>query len=364
MTQRLWVGSRKGLFRLDEQSSGWAISHVSFLGHPVSMVFDDARDSSVYAALNLGHFGVKLHRSTDAGQSWTEVGVPTYPAQGGGDGPSLKQIWSLEAAGPNASDGLWAGTIPGGLFFSADAGASWTLNHGLWDRPERAAWFGGGADHPGIHSICVDPRDHQHVLIAVSCGGAWRTRDGGVQWELGGPGMIAEYMPPDQQDNPAIQDPHRMVQCPLDPDVLWVQHHNGVFRSTDWAASWQTVSGLSPSSFGFGVVVHPQQSQTAWFVPAQKDELRIPVGGRLSVTRTRDGGQTCEVLTNGLPTVDCYDLVYRHALDIDHTGQRLAFGSTTGNVWTTHNGGDEWTPLPAHLPPIYVVRFGPATAPA
>ena len=29
--------------------------------------------------------------------------------------------------------------------------------------PERNKWLGGGADIPGIHSICVDPRSSQTV---------------------------------------------------------------------------------------------------------------------------------------------------------------------------------------------------------
>jgi hypothetical protein len=38
----------------------------------------------------------------------------------------------------------------------------------LWSRPERSEWFGGGYDYPGIHSICVDPRNSRHVTIAIS----------------------------------------------------------------------------------------------------------------------------------------------------------------------------------------------------
>ena len=68
--------------------------------------------------------------------------------------------------------------------------------------PRREEWFGGGADHPGIHSICVDPRDHRHVLIGVSCGGVWRTRDEGQTWDLAGQGLRAEYMPPERQFDP------------------------------------------------------------------------------------------------------------------------------------------------------------------
>jgi hypothetical protein len=75
------------------------------------------------------------------------------------------------------------------------------------------------------------------------------------------------------------------------------------------------------------------------------------------VTRTKDGGKTFEVLTRGLPQAHAYDLVYRHALDVDETGSRLAFGSTTGSVWLSEDSGESWHSLSAHLPPVYAVRF-------
>ena len=71
---------------------------------------------------------------------------------------------------------------------------------------------------------------------------------------------------------------------------------------------------MKPSTFGFAVAVHPRDPETAWFVPEIKDEKRIPREGKLVVTRTRDGGKTFEVLSNGLPQSHAYDVVYRHAL--------------------------------------------------
>jgi photosystem II stability/assembly factor-like uncharacterized protein len=248
--------------------------------------------------------------------------------------------------------------VPGGLFRSDDTGASWGLVRSLWDRPERKRWFGGGKDRAGIHSICVDPRDSRHVTIAVSCGGVWQTRDGGASWEVSGPGLRAEFMPPDLQLDPGIQDVHHLVSCAAHPDALWVQHHNGIFRSTDGAASWSELKA-SPSSFGFAVAVHPRLPDTAWFVPAIKDEKRIPVEGRLVVTRTRDGGRSFEALSRGLPQAWAYDLVLRHALDVDASGDRLLFGSTTGNLWVSEDQGDSWSALANHLPPIYCVKFAP-----
>ena len=148
-----------------------------------------------------------------------------------------------------------------------------------------------------------------------------------------------------------------VTQCPANPDVLWVQHHNGIFKSTDAAASWTEISGVAPSAFGFPVVVHPADADTAWFVPAAKDEKRYPVDGRVVVNRTRDGGKTFETLTRGLPQEHAYDLVFRHALDVDDSGDRLAFGSTTGSLWFSEDAGDSWVTASSNLPPIYAVRF-------
>jgi photosystem II stability/assembly factor-like uncharacterized protein len=137
-----------------------------------------------------------------------------------------------------------------------------------------------------------------------------------------------------------------------------VQHHNGIFRSTDGGQHWQHCDQVNPSGFGFAVVVHPTDPQTAWFVPGVKDEMRVPVDDALCVMRTRDGGVTFEPLRKGLPQEHTYHLVYRHALDISGDGRTLAFGSTTGSVWISEDGGDFWGRLSAELPPVYVVRFG------
>lgn len=360
MADQLLVSTRKGLFGFARGPAGWAVRRTAFLGENVTLTH--AGPAGWLAALNLGHFGAKLRHSGDEGETWEERAVPAYPegetiATGDGKPPApanLKMIWALAEAGPNR---LWAGTLPGGLFRSDDGARSWQLVRSLWDRPERAAWFGGGADVPGIHSICIDPRDARVLRLAVSCGGVWLSEDDGQGWRLVGEGLVAAYMPPEQRGNPAVQDPHLMVQCPAAPDHLWVQHHNGVFRSRDGGLNWSELPDVPPSVFGFAVAVHPREPDTAWFVPAVKDETRIPVDGKLVVTRTRDGGRTFDVLRAGLPQQHAYDLVYRHALAIDASGDRLAFGSTTGGLWLTEDQGDTWQALPARLPPVHAVCF-------
>ena len=143
--------------------------------------------------------------------------------------------------------------------------------------------------------------------------------------------MHATYMPPDQAENPNTQDPHSIQRCAAQPDVLWCQHHNRIWRSTDIAASWHEVNGVPVSTIGFAVAVHPEQPDTAWFVPGAADQQRVPVDGALVVNRTRDGGRSFETLRTGLPRERCYDLVDRHGLVVDPSGHRLLMGSTTGD---------------------------------
>ena len=84
-------------------------------------------------------------------------------------------------------------------------------------------------------------------------------------------------------DDENIQDPHLIARCQAHPDHLWVQHHNGVFRSADRAAQWHEISKIKPSNFGFAVAVHPTDPATAWFVPAVMGLAALTVAVWLAV---------------------------------------------------------------------------------
>jgi photosystem II stability/assembly factor-like uncharacterized protein len=357
MNDRLLIGTKKGLFELRRSRGEWSIAATRFLGDPISMLLADSRDGTLYAAEALGHFGVKLQRSRDNGETWQEIAAPAFPKTGT-EGASVSYLFCLEPGAADQPGWVWCGTIPGALFLSKDHGETWSINEPLWNLADRQYWMGGGFDDAGVASICIDPRDAAHMTLGVSTGGVWISEDGGASWRGSVDGMYADYAPPEHRHQPAAQDIHRLVQCPAAPDTMWVQHHNGVFRSTDAARSWREVTTIKPSKFGFAVAVHPRDPDTAWFVPGVKDECRVPTDGRLVVARTRDGARSFEVLRNGLPQEHAYDLIYRHALAVDDTGTRLAMGSTTGHLWVTEDSGDNWTMAAGHLPPISSVRFG------
>ncbi|MCW8900459.1 MAG: hypothetical protein OQK95_07310, partial [Gammaproteobacteria bacterium] len=191
--------------------------------------------------------------------------------------------------------------------------------------------------------------------VAVSSAGVIETTDGGKTWTGRNRGMTNDYSP-----NPESEwghDPHFVTHCPGQPDHLWQQNHCGVFYSDDGARNWKKVS--TPETgvhFGFPVAVDANDGRTAWVVPARADTERMAIDGGLFVARTTDGGQSWQSFRDGLPQENAYDIVLRHSLDI--SGDRLCFGSTTGNVYLSEDRGESWQSLGNNLPPVYSVRFG------
>ena len=360
----LFVASRKGLFVVRGEGTDWSIEAHHFPGDPVTQVLCDPRNGDWYAALRLGHFGVKLRKSQDQGATWVDVASPAFPPKPTSgpmaDDPTpwnVELIWALTPGSPEQPGTLWAGCMPAGLFRSDDGGQRWTLNRPLWDDPRRLAWMGGGNDYPGMHSVLVDPRNADHIRVAISCGGVWQSRDAGVHWELTADGMVADYMPPGSAQDPNTQDPHRMQQCVSQPEVLWVQHHCGIYRSTDGGRRWQPLAAPAPSGFGFAVACDPLDAQRAWFVPAHSDALRFPVDGRMVVNRTDDGGASFQSFHAGLPQQDAYHLVYRHSLALAPDRQTLALSSTTGGLWISADAGAHWHAVSRDLPPVAAVAW-------
>lgn len=358
----LILGTRKGLLTLKKQGNSWVILQEHMPGIPFSYAMQDHRTGTIWACADHGHWGQKLYRSRDGGETMEEVPAPQYPEDAilydvwndfAEKPATITYLWKIIPGGDDQPQRLYIGSEPGGIFQSDDGGETFYLNEGLWNHPSRRKnWMGGGRDQAGSSSIVIDPRDSNHLYVGVSVGGVYESVDGGKTWEGRNNGLIAEYLP-----NPTAEyghDPHFIAASPSNPDVLWQQNHCGVFRSIDRGHTWINVS-QGQIKFGFPIALDEKDDQTAWVIPAISDDIRMAFNGALCVARTEDGGQTWIELRNGLPQKHCYDIVFRHALDI--SGDTLVFGSTTGNLFISEDRGDSWQSLGHSYPPIYSVRF-------
>lgn len=386
MHGQILLGTRKGTFIVERTNGAWTPRLSGHAGAGSNFVARDPNTGMLWAALGHGHWGAKLSRSKDGGKTWEDATQIKYPEgarylappmpgeDGEPTGPvvtktaTLLKLWMF-AFGPSGR--MYVGTIPGGLFVSENGGESFELNRPLWNHDSRGGdlfsgpgsgtthWFGTPASDgefaPGIHSIIVDPKDPQHLFVAVSTAGVLESTDGGKSWHGKNCGMLNDYLP-----DPTAEwghDPHYVEICASDPKHLWQQNHSGVFYTSDGAKSWRKVSRPEVGvHFGFPIAVDADDGKTAWVVPGKADSQRMAIDGGLFVARTNDGGESWEPLRRGLPQENAYDVVYRHALS--NHGDLLAFGSTTGNLYVSEDRGDSWINVANNLPPIYSVRFG------
>jgi len=349
-TAKLLVGTGKGLVEFHKGIDNWNIAKVHFPGYPVSALLMDDRNHCWWVCLAHRHWGQKIHRSFDEGLTWESVPCPAYPKDTWikPDKPAfLKKIWVMAKGGADQPHTLWMGTEPGGLFVSHDGGDHFELVDSLWNHPSRQReWFGAGRDQPFIHSIVVDPKDSDHVYVAISCAGVFETTDGGASWMPRNKGLKAAYLP-----NPHVEighDPHLLLACESQPEVMWQQNHCGIYRSTDAGKNWMEVSGKDGFPYyGFALAIDHQDPLKAWVIPAVSDEMRVAHNMALSVCHTCDGGVSWTALREGLPQEYCFDIVFRHSL-IRHN-EILAFGTTTGNLFISEDDGMHWKALSHHL---------------
>jgi len=354
----LLVGTMKGafLFRSDANRGSWEEAGPYFPGRSVYAFAYDGRNgrSRLWAAVNSSYWGSFLSSSNDFGKTWSDP--ESYNIKFPEDSDvALKQIWQI-VNDPHDADALYCGVEPAALFKSTDAGETWSLERGLFDHPHRPQWMPGGGGLC-LHTILPDPSNSDRMWVAISTGGVYRTEDGGKNWQPRNQGIRAPYLPPDQQYPEWGQCVHKVVSHPSNPDRMFLQHHWGVYRSDDAGDSWQDIGKGLPSDFGFAMEIDPNKAATVFIIPLESDEFRCTPEAKLRVYRTRDGGDSWEPLTGGLPQEDALETILRDNMKADANNPTgLYFGTRNGKLFGSANGGDSWTMIREGLPPITCVK--------
>ena len=130
--------------------------------------------------------------------------------------------------------------------------------------------------------------------MAISAAGTFRSDDGGETWLPVNHGLVSDGIP--DTDAEVGHCVHHVEAHPTRPDTLFMQKHWDVMRSDDAGANWTEISGNLPTDFGFPIVIHPHEGQTAYVVPITSDSLHYPPDGKLRVWRPRPAatsGSSC-----------------------------------------------------------------------
>jgi hypothetical protein len=356
----LLVGTEKGLFRLELAESGGrpAIDGPYLAGYRVlSVAVTPGNGGELLAAVDHAVWGSHIHRSRDGGRQWLSLdAVPQHPAQR--HPRSLRCIWNLAWSADGRT--LYAGVDPPGLFASTDGGASWSDVAALNEHPTRGSWEPSRGLF-ALHSICVDRQDPSHLVVAISAGGVYRSDDGGASWSAANEGVRAGNLP--DPCPVAGHNVHRVIIHPVNGQRLYRQCYTGTYRSDDGARSWTEITADLPSDFGYAIACDPIDPDTVYQMPESSSHLRTTVDGRLRVYRSRDGGRRWISASAGLPQQHAYVTVLREAMDADAgLPGRVSFGTSSGHVFLTRDGGDGWELIAEYLPRVLCVRFVPGLA--
>jgi len=177
--------------------------------------------------------------------------------------------------------------------------------------------------------VLVHPDDPTRLLIAVSAAGVYRSDDSGDTWRAANHGIVATFLPgsPTPEFGQCV---HKVSRDASDPERLYLQHHDGIYRSDDGGDTWTAM------------------------------QYRCTPDGRCTVWRTTDAGGSWTPLTEGLPQEDAHLTILRDGFTTDGDDPAgLYFGTRSGEVYGSVDDGDSWRLLAAHLPPVLSVRAAP-----
>jgi photosystem II stability/assembly factor-like uncharacterized protein len=321
------------------------------LGPPGGDVFDAAA-STVDANIVLaglapgGSFGGTLYRSSDGGNTWSEV--PTL------DGIS---VFDIEFA-PAPENTTYLGTQDS-VRKSTDGGLSWvTLNLGIGandqvfdvaiDPSDPSILWAGIADAAGFQpvnvmrstdsgatwsnrtpplaapiscrGIAVDP-SNSNTVIAVfggdfGGGQVWTTTDGGDSWIDRSAGL------PGNPLNAVVYDGTRLL---VGGGLLFGSQFEGLYESPDLGVTWTPLhDGTWPILVVEDIAVDPSDAARIF--------VAIDGGG---VNRTTDGGATWQIGIGGSQALAGRSLRFRPG-----NSQELFLGTSSLAVFHSTNGGD------------------------
>lgn len=335
------------------QFAGWEMYHLK--GSPVD-------PNRIYASQSSGWFGQTMQRSDDGGLTWESVGSEfsyigdpgTHQWYDGTQHPwEFARVWHLEPS-PTDADTVYAGVEDAALFRSTDAGQTWTELPGL--REASGNLWQPGAGGLCLHTIILDAGNPNRIFVAISAAGTFRSDDAGQTWRPVNQGLKSQFELPDPVAEVG-HCVHSIAMHPARPDVLFMQKHWDVMRSDNAGESWHEISGNLPSDFGFPIEINTNEPDTVYVVPITSDSLHYPPEGKLRVYRSKTGGNEWEALTSGLPQRDCYVNVLRDAMAVDSLDScGVYFGTTGGQVYGSSDSGDTWAPIVRDLPAVLSVE--------
>ena len=264
-------------------------------------------------------WGGGVYRSTDAGETWTHVGlydtraiarVVTHPSD-----PNIAYVAAL--------GNLWRGNPERGVFKTTDAGRTWTkvlyvdtltgatdlvmdprapniLYAATYQRLRKAYGFNGGGPGSAIYK-------------SLDAGATWSKLENGIP--AGDKGRIGLAI---SQSNPRV-----LIATVEQPGT------GGTFRTEDGGATWKRMSATNP---------RPMYYSKPTIDP--RNDRRVYLPG-VTIARSEDGGATFRVEPSS-PTYDVGIKDDHHVILVDPNNSDHLYAAGDGGLHESFDMGKTW----------------------
>lgn len=316
MENQLIIATSHGVVLCRQDGDSWIEVRRGLLDQEVTSVI--AREGVILAGTLQG-----VYRSDDLAESW----------QAANKGLTEGHIRWM-AFHPDVSDFEFAGTEPASIFVSHNGGDSWQECVEVAELRQKGGWYLPYSPEAGcVRGFAFHGR---RTYAAVEVGGVLVSDDGGERWNLAAGSRGDPYNAPRPFVHP---DVHSIIVHPTSPDLVYAPTGGGFYFSQDGGKTWD--------------LRYRCYCRAAWVDPGDPDFIvlgpadGVDRNGRIELTR--DGGQTWESASRGLPVPWSNHMVERFT----QAGQNLLAVLSNGELLSASLDTFEWRLI---LPDIHGVH--------
>jgi len=292
----IYVATNDYIYKTRDGGQTWTnLSHGMSHSRVISMAIDPAYPATVYA----GTKGDAVYKSYDGGQRWVSQ-------RAGLDDVTVSSVVNQSADNTH----LFAATTMG-VFETKNAGDNWTKR------------MDGMKEVLMVVTLGLDPM-RPSILYAGTSGGVYKSVDQAGHWEKVNNGLVS----------PAIIKSSRALNVtavlvdPYEADTVYASTLEGLYKSTDGAASWVRIGQSLQDQMVFSMVLDRTRKGV------------IYLGGREGIHRSEDGGNTWATLNKGLATLNVRSLAQ------SATDPKLFYLGTNGSgLYCSKDAGETWGPM-------------------